>query len=133
MQKAGHYGPYAAVLHSDIYADTHAPLEKTLIMPADRIKALMMTPNGFFGAGTLPTRKGFVVSVGGNSMDVAVGMYPITAFIQVTAGDSPGMAFQRLGGRYQFRVYERFVLRLKDPTAVVVLKFKEFKAPAVPN
>jgi uncharacterized linocin/CFP29 family protein len=112
LQKAGHYGPYAAVLHSDVYADTYAPLADTLIMPADRIKPLMTA--GFYGAGTMPTSTGFVVSVGGNTMDLAVGVNSITAFTQIETGD-----------QYEFRVYERFVLRLKDITAVIRLKFSD--------
>ena len=36
-----HYGPYALVLNFVQYADSLAPLEKTLIMPADRITSLV--------------------------------------------------------------------------------------------
>jgi uncharacterized linocin/CFP29 family protein len=114
-----HYGPYALVLHNEPYADTYAPLPTTLIMPADRIRPLMTA--GFYGTGTLPAegvepknRKttGILVSLGGNTMDLVVGMDAITAFLQ-----------EDTEGRYRFRVYERFALRLKDKTAVIRLAF----------
>lgn len=113
LQSKGHYGPYALALHSDIYADTFAPLPTTLIMPADRIKPLVTA--GFHGTGTLPPFTGVLVSLGGNTMDLVVGMDAITAFLQE---DTEGL--------YQFRVFERFTLRLKDVTAVIKLDFKQF-------
>lgn len=114
-----HYGPYALVLHNEPYADTFAPLPTTLIMPADRIKPLMTA--GFFGTGTLPAQgvlpheretTGILVSLGGNTMDLVVGMDSTTAFLQ-----------EDTEGRYRFRVYERFALRLKDTTSVIRLEF----------
>ena len=65
-----HYGPYAVVFQFVPYADTYAPLATTLIMPADRIKPLVT--EGFFGTGTLPALRGFMVSLGGNTMDLVM-------------------------------------------------------------
>jgi hypothetical protein len=88
-------------------------------MPADRIKPLVTA--GFYGTGTLPAegldpkdRKttGILVSLGGNTMDLVVGMDAMTAFLQ-----------EDTEGRYRFRIYERFGLRLKDKTAVIRLEF----------
>jgi uncharacterized linocin/CFP29 family protein len=118
LQQA-HYGPYALALHNEPYADTYAPLATTLIMPADRIKPL--TTAGFFGTGTLPSTgatpnvretTGVLVSLGGNTMDLVVGMDAITAFLQ-----------EDTEGRYRFRVYERFALRLKDTSSVIKFEF----------
>ena len=118
LQQA-HYGPYALVLHNEPYADTYAPLTSTLIMPADRIKPLMTA--GFFGTGTLPATgpaahqretTGILVSLGGNTMDLVVGMDTITAFLQ-----------EDTQGQYRFRVYERFAMRLKDASSVIRLEF----------
>lgn len=115
-----HYGPYALVLHNEPYADTYAPLPTTLIMPVDRIAPLMT--EGFYGTGTLPAfgdtprdrkTQGILVSLGGNTMDLVVGMDAMTAFMQ----EDPE-------GRYRFRVYERFALRLKDKTAIMRLEFE---------
>jgi hypothetical protein len=91
-------------------------------MPADRIKPLMTA--GFLGTGTLPTQAvpgappnvrqttGIVVSLGGNTMDLVVGMDAITTFLQ-----------EDTEGQYRFRVYERFALRLKDTSSVIRLQF----------
>jgi len=110
LQGLGHYGPYALVLHTNAYADTYAPLVSTLIMPADRIKPIVTA--GFYGTGTLEPFTGLLMSLGGNSMDLAVGMDATTAFLQPDAS--------RLD---QFSVFERFTLRLKDNTAIVKLNF----------
>jgi uncharacterized linocin/CFP29 family protein len=111
LQSKGHYGPYALSLHSKNYADAFAPLPKTLIMPADRIKPLVSL--GFYGTGTLPPSTGLMVSVGGNSMDLVSSVDPITEFMQ-----------QDSDGTYRFKVFERFALRVKDKTAIVRLQFE---------
>jgi len=119
LQGKGQYGPYALVLPTVPYADTYAPLKSTLVTPADRIKPLVTA--GFYGTGTLPrpngsnpdaTFKGVLVSLGGNTIDLVVGMDATTAFMQV---DDQGL--------YRFRVFERFALRPKDGTAIVDLAF----------
>jgi uncharacterized linocin/CFP29 family protein len=111
LQDLGHYGPYALVLHDAVYADTYAPLKTTLIMPADRIRPLVTA--GFYGTGTLPAFTGLLMSLGGNSMDLAVGVDATTAFLQEDTN--------RLD---QFNVFERFTLRLKDKTAIIKLEFE---------
>jgi uncharacterized linocin/CFP29 family protein len=116
LQSNGHYGPYALVLPTRAYADAHAPLVNTLIMPADRIKPLVTQGEmtHFYGTGTLPAHSGVMVSLGGNSMDLVVGMDAMAAFMQ-----------DDTEGRCRFRVFERFVLRLKDNTAVIRLNFRQ--------
>jgi uncharacterized linocin/CFP29 family protein len=128
LQAVGHYGPYALVLETIPYADTFAPLPATLTLTADRIKPLMTA--GFFGTGTLPPNAlpappppavtpplvppyfGVMVSLGGNTMDLVSGHEPIAAFQQ-----------EDTTGNYRFRVLQRFALRVKDPTAIVILQF----------
>jgi len=80
---------------------------------------------GFYGSGTLPVNTpatslggpnasfvGVLVSLGGNTMDLVVGLDATTAFMQ-----------QDPNGNYRFRVVERFALRLKDTTGVIRLEF----------
>ncbi len=114
LQGLGHYGPYALVLQTDVYADTYAPLATTLILTADRIKPIVTA--GFYGTGTLPPSTGLLMSLGGNTMDLVVGMDATTAFLQPDT--------KRLD---QFSVFERYALRLKDPTALVKLDFEDVK------
>ena len=110
LQDKRHYGPYALVMSANEFADAYAPLPSTLIMPADRIKPL--TGAGFYGTGTVPPRTGLMTSTGGKSLDLAVSMHASTTFVRVADDET-----------YLFRVYHRFVLRVKDPTAVVLLRF----------
>jgi uncharacterized linocin/CFP29 family protein len=119
LEGIGQYGPFALVLQTTPYADTYAPIRDTLILTADRLKPLMTA--GFFGSGTLvsnspptePAYTGVLVSLGGNSMDLVVGLDATTAFMQTDTD-----------GNYRFRVLERFALRLKDITAVVRFEFQ---------
>jgi uncharacterized linocin/CFP29 family protein len=106
----GHPGPYALALSSDQFADTYAPLPGTLATPADRIAPLVAA--GFAGTGALPTKTGVLFSVGGNPVDLLIGIDPTLAFTQIASD-----------GALQFRVFERFVLRVKDPRALVRIRF----------
>lgn len=117
-----HYGPYALVLHHVPYADTFAPLPTTLIMAGDRIKELV--PEHFYGTGTVPPTgieppyRGIFVSLGGNTMDLAVGIDARTEFLQ-----------EDTEGRFRFRVYERFAFRLKDDSSRILLTFANEVTP----
>lgn len=111
LQERGHAGPFALALHSELYARTLAPLPGSLVAPADRVAPLV--PAGFLGTGSLPPDTGVLFSTGGNALDLVVGQDPITAFSHTDAE-----------GLHRFRVFERFVLRVKDPTAVVTLAFE---------
>jgi uncharacterized linocin/CFP29 family protein len=110
-----HYGPYCVAFHHEAYADAFAPLAATLIMPADRIKPLVM--DCFYGTGTLPPLRGFMISIGGNTVDLVIAQAPTAAYVQ----DDPD-------GNMLFRVYTRFALRRKDPSGVIVLKFQQPRA-----
>jgi len=110
LQRQGHNGPYALALRSEMYADTYASAPTNLVMPADRITPLVSL--GMFGTGMLPPSSGVLVSVGGNTMDLIVGIEPTTEFLQVSTE-----------GAYKFRVFERFALRVKDKSAIVRLDF----------
>jgi uncharacterized linocin/CFP29 family protein len=106
LQGRGHYGPYAAVFNPMQWGDLHEFLANTLIMPADRVKAI--TDAGAYGSGSVADYTGFLVSLGGNTMDLVIGVAPVTAVMQ-----------QDTDGRWRFRVFERFALRLKLQDAVV--------------
>jgi uncharacterized linocin/CFP29 family protein len=111
LQRQGHNGPYALALHSAVYADSFAPVSNMPSVPADQIRQLASL--GMFGTGALLPKTGVLVSVGGESMDLVVGMEPTTEVLQ-----------QDADGFYRFRVFERFVLRIKDQTAIVRLNFE---------
>jgi uncharacterized linocin/CFP29 family protein len=122
LQSIGHNGPYALVLHSDIFADTIVALDNTLIMPADRIKPFVTETDAttgkdivrFYGSGALDPFTGLFMSIGGNAVDLVVGNNTSIRY----AGSTTGQAAAAL-----FEVYESFTLRKKDKTAIVLLNF----------
>jgi uncharacterized linocin/CFP29 family protein len=114
LEKKGHYGPYALVLHDIPYGETFKPLPGTLIKAADRLRPMLKA--GFYGTGALaddPSPTGFLVDVGGNSMDLVTGKPARATFL-----------FDDAEGLYRFRVSKRFALRLKDPSAIIKLIFE---------
>ena len=72
------------------------------MLPADRITP-MLKGGPLLRSGQMDVGTGIVVSQAGNTIDVVVGTEPIVQFLQRT-----GQA------RFLFRVYERFVLRIRD-------------------
>jgi uncharacterized linocin/CFP29 family protein len=110
LQGLSLYGPFALVLPPAQYADAHAPLATTLIMPADRIRALMTA--GFYASGTLPANQGVMVSLGG-TVDLAIAVHGATAFTLVESDETR-----------RFRIYERFTVRIKVPESLVLLAFE---------
>lgn len=130
-----HNGPYVLVLHFVPYADTLAPLKTTLIMPRDRIRGLVtggyadkgMTMDSntmgmdayqrethMYGTGTLCPNRGIFLSLGGNTMDLVVGVDAMTEYVTTDCD-----------GNLCFRVFNRFGLRLKDRSSVIRLEFDE--------
>jgi uncharacterized linocin/CFP29 family protein len=109
LQGLSLYGPYALVLPPAKFADAHAPLKSTLIMPADRIRPLMTA--GFYASGTLPADQGVMVSLGG-TVDLAIAVHGATAFTLVNPDETR-----------RFRIYERFSVRIKVPESLVLLQF----------
>jgi uncharacterized linocin/CFP29 family protein len=111
LEDLGHAGPYALVLNHRPYAEIHGPFYTTLATPADRIRALVTA--GFRVSSAVPADTGLLFSIGGNTMDLVLGMDMAVAFLQVNQA-----------GRYLLRAVERFALRLKDKSAVVKLVFQ---------
>jgi len=111
LRSQGEAGPYALALSPAVYADTFVPVAGTLVMAADQIRPL--ATSGFVDAPALPAGSGLLLSLGGNTIDLVMTVEPTTAFVQV---DGQGMS--------QFRVYERWALRVKDPASMVRLTFE---------
>ena len=58
-------------------------------------------------------RTGIVVSLGSNAIDIVIGTPPTVQFLQ-----------RQTDAKYLFRVYERFVLRIRDEDKPPVAGFK---------
>lgn len=132
LQAKGDYGPYALVLNDLIFADIHAPLATTLIMPADRIKPFVTFKDinntvieRLYGTGTLPilsrekrekgTPTGLLVSIGGNTVDLVVKTPPTVSQLPY----QPGF--------YPFQVTTQFAVRIKKKSAFIRFEFEDNK------
>jgi uncharacterized linocin/CFP29 family protein len=112
---AGHPGPYALVLETSIFADTHAPVPNTLVTTSDRINPLV--DGRFYGTGTLPAHTGLLVSLGGNPTTIHIAQDATTVY----NSEDPF-------GNHRFRVLERVQIVVREPQAFVKLQFKDAKA-----
>lgn len=110
LERRGYPGPHACVLGNKMFVEAHTPTG-SLVMPADRITPILKGP--LLRSSEIDTESGVVVSSAAEPIDLVVATAPKAQFLQVNAD-----------AKYVFRVYERFVLRIKDDQAVVPLKFK---------
>lgn len=108
---AGHPGPYALVLETSIFADTHAPVPNTLVTTSDRIVPLV--DGRFYGTGTLPPFTGLLVSLGGNPTTIHIAQDAVTVY----NSEDPF-------GNHRFRVLERVQIVVREPQAFVKLQFQ---------
>jgi uncharacterized linocin/CFP29 family protein len=123
---AGEPGPFALVLGAPVFADLFAAVGiGSLVITADRVQPLVKA--GLFGTDTInpgpgspPSSSsppgspyyGVLVSLGGDTMDLVVGLDATTVFTQ-----------QDLNELWRFRVTERFALRVLDQAAIQVFEF----------
>lgn len=109
LEASGHFGPFAVALGHRLYTAVQTPKEDSLVLPQDRIIP-------FLGGGplvrssVLPPQSGVVVALGGSPVELVVATDVSLNFLQVT-----------LDPRFVFRVYEKVVLRVKEPGAIVAL------------
>lgn len=108
---AGHPGPYALVLETSMFADTHAPVPNTLVTTSDRI--LPLVDGRFYGTGTLPPYSGLLVSLGGS---------PTT--IHISQDANVVYNFEDPFGNHRFRVFERVQIVPREPNAFVKIQFE---------
>jgi uncharacterized linocin/CFP29 family protein len=101
---------YALVLPTDPYADTFVPPgNESLVTTADRIRPLV--EGGFYTSGVLPPDEGLLVALGGEPIKLYVGREATTEFVR------------KEGANYFFRVVERVQYVVRDPRALVLLRF----------
>jgi uncharacterized linocin/CFP29 family protein len=101
---------YALFLPTDIYADTFIPPSSaSLVTTADRIKPLV--EGGFYTSGVLPADEGLLAALGGQPVKLFVGREANAEYIR------------KEGAKYFFRVVERVQYVVRDPRALVLLKF----------
>jgi uncharacterized linocin/CFP29 family protein len=105
-----HTGPFACILGNDIFDRAYEPSD-SLVLPADRITPLLKG-GPLLRSGRMDNTTGIVVSLAGNAVDIVVGTPPTVQFLQRTTD-----------AKFLFRVYERFVLRIRDQAKPPVAGF----------
>jgi Encapsulating protein for peroxidase len=105
-------GPFACVLGNELFDRAHDP-SPSLVLPADRITPLLKG-GPLLRSGKMDDNAGIVVSLAGNAVDIVVGTPPTVQFLQRTDD-----------AKFLFRVYERFVLRIRDAVRPPVAGFRK--------
>ena len=107
LEARGQFGPYAAALDQDLFRIAQTP--DPLVLPQDRIIP-------FLGGGSLlrcsalPPYTGVMVALGGAPVELVVATDTSLQFLQLTTMP-----------RFVFRVFEKLVLRIKEPAAISAL------------
>jgi len=141
LEANSYAGPYYCILSNEAFIVVNSPTD-AMILPSDRIVPFLgreILHSGQIGrtvppyeeVGTPPPPpppppppytdvvQGVVLSLVGNTLDLAVAVEPTPEF--VTLDDK---------GAFHFRIYERFALRIKQPNAIVKLLFRKANPPA---
>jgi uncharacterized linocin/CFP29 family protein len=106
LEDQGYLAPYALALGDDLFVTAETPDKDSLVLPSDRIRPLIEGP--LVRTGTLPSQAGVLVSLPSLLVEIVVATDIGVRFLQVTPEP-----------KYVFRVSERFVLRIKDPGAIL--------------
>ena len=103
--------PFACVLGNELFNEVHDPAP-SFVLPSDRITPLLKG-GPLLRSGKMDANTGIVVSLSGSAVDIVVGTPPTVQFLQRTTD-----------ARFLFRVYERFVLRIRDEVKPPVAGFR---------
>jgi uncharacterized linocin/CFP29 family protein len=110
LEGGGRFGPFALVLDRLLFEIAQRPDANSLVLPQDRIIP-------FLGGGSLlrcsalSDRSGVIVALGGAPVELVVATDMSVQFLQMT-----------LEPAFVFRVYEKIVLRIKEPGAICTLQ-----------
>lgn len=108
LEQAGWLKPFAVVLGSDLFRDIHAPMPGSMVLPRDAIQPFTEGP--LLRSGSLAPTTAVVTSLQGNPVEIVV---PSDISVRYLQAD--------LEGGHVFRVSQRFLLRIKDATAIARL------------
>jgi uncharacterized linocin/CFP29 family protein len=120
LEDNGHFGPFAVVLGQELFT---ASTESTVaqVMPQDRIMPFL-EGGPLLRSSLLDPLTGVVVALGGAPVELVVATDVSLNFLQVTTDPS-----------FVFRVYEKVVLRIKQPNAIATLEGALVAPPRAPR
>jgi uncharacterized linocin/CFP29 family protein len=123
LERRGHYKSYACVLANDLFTAINRPILNSMVLPADSIPPLLDGP--LLRSSSLHDGQGLVISLQGNPVEIVVPSDVSVRYLQGT-----------LDGLHALRVSERFVLRVKEPTAIELIEAPQRRSggnrPATP-
>jgi uncharacterized linocin/CFP29 family protein len=116
LAQDGQPGPYALVLHTNVYANAFSPLPSSLVTAADRLTPILK--GGFYPSPSLPENTGLLMSLGGHPTSIYVGQDAIAGYYNQTNQDGSSL----------FKVIERVQIIARDVRALRRLNFVATKA-----
>jgi uncharacterized linocin/CFP29 family protein len=109
LEAAAYFKPFACILADDLFGAIYTPIRGSMVLPADSIPPILNGP--LLRSSTLDPGTGLVVSLQGNPVEIVVGSEIHVRYLQGTPA-----------GEHLFRVAQRFLLRVKDQTAIVRIR-----------
>lgn len=106
LERRGHFGPFAVVFGDTLFQEATSPAGSASVLPSQSILPFLQGGE-LHRSSTIPPEDGIVIALGGAPVELVVGVDLDLKFLQVS-----------LEPRYVLRVYERFVLRIKELDAV---------------
>jgi uncharacterized linocin/CFP29 family protein len=108
LEQGAQLGPYACVLGHELFEDVCNPTAN-LVLPRDRILPFLQGP--LLRSSAIPTNHGALIALSGSPVELVVACDIDVRFLQTT-----------LEPRMVFRVSERVAVRIKDPSAIALLR-----------
>jgi uncharacterized linocin/CFP29 family protein len=105
LEESGHFGPFSVVLGHGLFHAAVTPAV-SLVLPQDRIIPFL-GGGSLLRSSALDPKKGVVVALGGAPVELVVATDMSLGFLQVTTDPM-----------FVFRVFEKIVLRIKQPEAI---------------
>lgn len=108
LETAGHYKPYACVLSHSLFKAVNQPLPASMVLPRDSILPFLDGP--LLRSSCLEGNVGLLIALQGEPVEIVV------------PGDISVRYLQTMeDGGHAFRVSQRFRLRVKDASAIVMI------------
>jgi uncharacterized linocin/CFP29 family protein len=111
LEEQFHLGPFACILDQEYFNTAQTPPQNSggMVLPSDRIMPFL-GGGSLLRSSVLPKKSGLVIALGGAPIDLVVATDISVGFLQVTTDPW-----------FVFRVYEKIVLRINQPDAVIAL------------
>jgi uncharacterized linocin/CFP29 family protein len=110
LEGRGYFRPYACVLGRNLFTAINNPLPNSMVLPRDSIPPYL-DGGPLLRSSCLPPLDGIVLSLSGDPAEIVVPSDISVRFLQTD-----------LEGSHVFRVSQRFVLRVKEPGAIALIR-----------